>query len=304
MAMSLGDVGDDDVGLLVRVQALLRSARYVGGDALLIRMVDGPAELTAFIPDVSPGSPDPRALQPGARIEVTGEVVHRRSEVEIEAAGPGAVSLVAPAGSEPAPLRALLDAPEYYRGMKVRTTGSVGEFTIANGDLTVRLADAVQGAAAQMVVVVRRELPEPVVYRDEVEVVGTMGYGYETGPGWRIVVQDDGHELSRGAASHPGTAARATLPELASDPERFADQLVHVVDAIVMDTSDVAGTSTSLTDGPDRLEVFISRRAWGRTDLLPGDAVSVVGRLEYYRPRGSWELVVESPDDFTSSRAR
>src|SRR3990172_7884283 len=64
--MHLADVGQDDVGMFVEVEGLVRSARTLGGSSLRIDLAEGGASLGVFVPGTSAGRPSPETLQPGA----------------------------------------------------------------------------------------------------------------------------------------------------------------------------------------------------------------------------------------------
>ncbi|HLF05578.1 MAG TPA: hypothetical protein VI893_00125 [Thermoplasmata archaeon] len=296
-ALSLADIGDDDVGLLVEVEALVRSARALGGSALRLTLVDGATSLSVFVPDAHPGSPEPAILQPGARITASGEVAKSGGRLELDTSGPGALHLVARAGSEVVSAEALLDAPDHYRGLKVSVNGVIGQMTIAHGDLTILVADPSSGSSASVLVVVRVPLQESFAYRDQVEVSGRFVYGYDSGTGWRLLLDSFGHAISRSALSPGPGVLRADLGDLLADPESFDGLEVFLKGLTVVDVSDIAGTATDLASGTNRLTVFIPRDEWTRTDVIPGDKVVVVGHLEYFRPRGAWELVVDSQEE-------
>jgi hypothetical protein len=297
--LALSEVGEDDVGLLVEVEGLVRSARALSNSALRITLVDRGASLAVFVPDAPAGSVDPSLLAPGARLAVVGEVAGAAGGVEIDASGPSALRLVAPAGSESVAIGALLDAPEHYGGLAVRVEGTLGAVKSSRGDLTILAADPAGGVAARILIVAKGDPKESFSYRDRLEVAGSFGYGYESGPGWRITVEAADHEVTKGSVT-PGPGARQVgLGELMGAPESYEGSEVVVRGLTVIDATDVAGTSTELASGADHLSLFIARSEWTRTDVIPGDEVSAVGHLEYYRPRGAWEFVLDSADAIT-----
>lgn len=293
--VDIGQLREQDQGQWVALEGTIRQSSPLGGGVKLI-LVDESGEISVVIwEDVRQALPDPTALAPGARIEVTGEVTLYDGRLEIMPDQPADVTLLAPASEEgfsldvdPTPLGELT---AHHVGKMVDVEGTVIEVSSFSQGFKFTLDDG----SGQSVLLLWHATFDQVAGASGLDLgarVAVWGE-VEAYQGRLQIVPQAGSDV---AVLAPG-ASGATEREIGALTTEDTGQLVTISGNVTGVEPFSGGRRVWIEDGSGEVMVLL----WSAIDqrlavpLTVGDQVRMTGIVEEYQ--GTLEIVPRLPGD-------
>ncbi len=128
VSIQVGDIGMGDVGSIVRTSGYVLDHRLTSNGDLLLTLADyqDAKTIAIYIPiDVYDSIDDKKAIQPGAQIEVVGEVQEYEGELEITVSSPDDIKILQYPKDSNLTIEVLAQNPELFGGSRVTVSGQI-----------------------------------------------------------------------------------------------------------------------------------------------------------------------------------
>lgn len=298
------ELGSKDIGTIVLVTGHVKETTISENgnvNVILIDLSDG-AEVIVFVSKYVYGSFGNNAtLIPGSEVSVEGYLEEYSGNLEIVVSSPDRIRLLHGVEGNRVDIRTLLECPNIYASMAVNATGTIYEITTVMDNDRIEVVDKDDTGGR-----LRVSIEKDVCYRnrvvgDVVDILGSPRYFPYSGEGgrWEITVAGSDDNVSSSSLQVPQGYIELTLPTLVKDIENFEGKAIAVKGVRVANTKELVGTSFKMIEEEKGTVYGLDCIVYGMsltTDVKGkgiegGCAVSFIGRLMYYPPKGCWQLV-------------
>lgn len=193
LTLEIGEIAESHIGKVVRTHGTIARARAVTGGSISATLVDlnTSASISAFLPS---GAEFSDALLPGTVIEIQGEVMLYREELEISVSRPEDMRLLSEGNSTSFDLPTLLGSIEMFDGAELTTSGTITDMTViySNGTLvgtSFSLLNETDNTSYSLsCICFDRDLSSDIADWDDVTATGEISF-YENRACWQMVVE-------------------------------------------------------------------------------------------------------------------
>jgi len=194
--VSIGDIGDGEVGSVVVTNGTINNARVLSDGSLLLSVCDISSQdcISVYIPANVHSSWEGGTLTPGTVVEVIGEVILYGEEFEITITSADDVSILAIADSVRYELWQVMESLELMDGLDIFTTGTIRNIDVirSSGELVGTSFELVSEHDGHTIgidcIVFDRDLTQDFDNGDIVLVGGELGF-YRNKGVWQLVVE-------------------------------------------------------------------------------------------------------------------
>jgi len=194
--VSIGDIGDGEVGSVVVTNGTINNARVLSDGSLLLSVCDISSQdcISVYIPANVHSSWEGGNLTPGTVVEVIGEVILYGEEFEITITSADDVSILAIADSVRYELWQVMESLELMDGLDIFTTGTIRNIDVirSSGELVGTSFELVSEHDGHTIgidcIVFDRDLTQDFDNGDIVLVGGELGF-YRNKGVWQLVVE-------------------------------------------------------------------------------------------------------------------
>lgn len=276
-ALALSEIGADDVGAPVRVRGHVHRTTTTEEGNAAITLVDYEDFASIRVIARPRAVSQPTLVAPGATVEVVGSVFSAGGTIQVFAEEAGAVTVLAPPGSNLLPLEFVARNAPRLAGHRVVIRAELADLWTVLDPRYARLRS--NGSELWAF--------SPDGWREgRLDVTG------------RLVISSRGRcEMSAGVEPNP---IDATLPALATCPEVLLGQAVRVR-SVLVEPGEARGTGMVLRDLGDgaefRLAAFVPGWDWrddGREWRL-GGLLTLEGTVDYQPTEARWRIVADEP---------
>ncbi len=293
--ISIGEIGQDDIGAFIRTQGFVRSVSSLYGGGSRIELLDSSdySTISVFVSkEVVSAVQFMQELMPGSKIWVVGEIQEFHGKVEVMVKDEAMIGLISTANENRIDLGTLARNPAIFQEMQVVVRGDMMDIVVVVDWDKVRIA-----SGGYSVWVEYEGKDKPI---GKVDVFGKLMFN-EGRDRFEMKVAGGSDGIKPHPSNVPDNYSSTTIAAITEDPESWLGQLVALLDVTAM-TGEVIGTTFTLSEvvGGERYMATCMVFGWDWSNDNRGieimHAFVFTGVWDYYVARAQWQITT---DDFT-----
>ncbi len=291
--ISIGEIGQDDIGAFVRTQGFVKSVfgLYSGGSRIELLDPSDYSTISVFVSkEVVSAVQFMQELVPGSKIWVAGEVQEFYGNVEVMVKDEAMIGLISTATENRMDLGTLARNPDVFQGMLVVVRGDVTDIVVIIDWDKVRINS---GGYSMWVEYDGKDKPI-----GRVDVYGKLMFN-EDRDRFEIKVAGGSDAILPHPSNVPDNYSSTSIVTITEDPELWLGQLVALLDVTAM-TGEVIGTTLDISEVVDGERYMVSCMIfgwdWSNDDrgIETMDTLEFTGTWDYYVARAQWQITSDS----------